>query len=183
MPSRGQGAVFLCYRRDDDDHARLFELTLRTLVNKTGVIFFDQTQPLGRSIPEKIKHGLEACRLMIVLIGPTWNAKDAQGRGRLHDAKDWVRLEIEAFLRRAKSEEKLKIISVRIDGAEEPDKSQLPPELHELLVWEFIPLDLRNSHDGRWQQLRAAIFEAMGPPPWKQFLTEVFLPWRNGRSV
>ena len=64
-----------------------------------------------------------SCRVLLAVIGQDWvNARDAEGRPRLENPNDWVRVEIESALRRPK----VLVIPVLIDGATMPRVDQLP---------------------------------------------------------
>ena len=64
---------------------------------------------------------------MVVLIGPGWlDATDERGR-RLDRPDDWVRIELEAALKR-----EIPVAPVLVDGATYPDADRLPPSLQAL---------------------------------------------------
>jgi hypothetical protein len=66
---------------------------------------------------------------LLALIGPDWlNAKDDNGRRRLDDPNDWVRLEIARALKRG-----IPVIPVLISGARLPHKESLPDDIANLL--------------------------------------------------
>ena len=76
-----------------------------------------------------------------MVIGNSWASCTGQdGRRRLDDPKDWVRLEVAAALRR-----NVLVVPVLVDGARLPDPTSLPEELR--------PLCRRNTcelSDLRW---------------------------------
>jgi hypothetical protein len=79
---------------------------------------------------------------LLVLIGEHWvNTKDAQGRRRLDDSNDPLRLEITDGLRDAAL-----IIPILLESAQMPSEEDLPPDLRPLR--EFNAMKLR---DGDWQ--------------------------------
>src|SRR5262249_18922492 len=71
---------------------------------------------------------LAACIAFIAVIGPRWlTARGNDGNPRLDNPKDYVRLEIEAALKRD-----IRVIPVLVDGASMPQPSDLPPSLQAL---------------------------------------------------
>src|SRR5262249_34045163 len=68
------------------------------------------------------------CDVLLALIGPGWlDARDASGQRRLDNPLDFVRLEIEAALRR-----NIRVIPVLLDGAGLPHEDSLPAALQPL---------------------------------------------------
>jgi hypothetical protein len=65
---------------------------------------------------------------LLAVIGITWvSSVDREGRRRLDQDKDFVRIEIETALMR-----RIPLIPVLVDGAAMPDSTQLPKALSEL---------------------------------------------------
>lgn len=166
--------IFLCYRWDDNWKAQFFYSRLSEIVkercHRERVIFFDVDQPIGATLSEKIRRGLDGCRLMIVLVGKTFLTPP----NRLLQPSDWVRQEIESHLK----DPNKRLIPVLIDQAEKPLASDLPPELIPLLDCEFLTLDIGDRDHGVWMRICRAICQEIGPPPWRRFLMEVFWPLR-----
>src|SRR4029453_10343079 len=79
----------------------------------------------GKDFREVLQERLATCGLMLVLIGPDWlEGKDKSGRRRIDNPADFVRLEIDAALKR-----NIPITPVLLQGAQMPDAEQLPPDL------------------------------------------------------
>src|SRR5262249_1451335 len=87
--------VFISYRRDDSGgYSRAI---YQHLVQQFGAnaVFMDlETLKPGRDFVAEIKHALEESRLMLVLIGKDWMGPKVDGTYRIHDPKDFVRLEV-----------------------------------------------------------------------------------------
>ena len=98
----------------------------------------------GQDFPHAIESALNACDAVLVVIGNNWATDTAQnGRRRLDDPKDWVRLEVAAALRR-----NVLVVPVLVDGARLPDPASLPEELGSLCRRHACELsDLRWSYD------------------------------------
>jgi len=94
----------------------------------------DQIEP-GEDFHDVIDEKLKAVQIAVVLIGKYWlNITDAEGRRRLDNPDDWVRLEIAALLER-----KIRVIPVLIGGVVMPQSTQLPDNL--------ISLARRNAYE------------------------------------
>ncbi len=140
----GSPSIFICYRRVDAGWAGRLE---RDLVERFGAdaVFRDRTIPAGVNWRAHIEEALNACKVMLVLIGPSWTAPAGPGgAGRLWDADDMVRQEIERGLLRAD----VPVIPVTFDDVEMPVLQQLPPGLSGLCNLQAVPLsDTRWSYD------------------------------------
>ncbi len=136
-----RSSIFICYRRVDAGWAGRLE---RDLVEQFGAdaVFRDRTIPAGGNWRTHIEDALNACKVMLVLIGPSWTAPAAPGgSGRLWDTDDMVRHEIERGLQRAD----VPVIPVTFDDTAMPHVEQLPPGLGALCDLQAVPLT-----DGRW---------------------------------
>jgi hypothetical protein len=84
---------------------------------------------LGRDFRGALQKTLESCDLMLVLIGRDWaDVKDEEGRPRLHNPGDFVRLEIEAALKRD-----IVVTPILVQGAHMPAPEQLPADIRDLV--------------------------------------------------
>jgi len=122
--------VFISYRREDSaGHAgRLFDRLADRLGRDHVFRDVENIRP-GEDFSDVIRRRIEASDVLFVLIGPRWlTVADADGRRRLEDAGDPVRLEIEAGLER-----KMRVIPVLLPGARMPKAKDLPPTLAPLL--------------------------------------------------
>ena len=120
------GRIFLSYRRTDAPHAagRLFEhFTSRFGVDK---VFMDVNSiDAGLDFVDIIEAAVDACNVLLAVIGPHWlDAVDERGRRRLDDPDDFVSLEITTALRRG-----IRVIPVLIDGTPLPQQDELPRHL------------------------------------------------------
>jgi formylglycine-generating enzyme required for sulfatase activity len=97
---------------------------------------------LGRDFRSALQETTASCDLMLVLIGRNWaDAKDEGGRTRLENPADYVRLEIEAALRR-----NIAVTPVLVQGAHMPAPEDLPAEIRDLAYRNGFEL----SHN-RWE--------------------------------
>jgi len=134
--------VFISYRRDDSAYiaATLFE----KLQNHFGgdSVFFDiDTIPLGTDFRKLISNSVQQCDVLLAVIGDSWvHATDEQGKKRLDDPADFVRLEIESALTR-----EIPVIPVLVGKARMPRKDELPESLQELSFRNAT--EVRAGHD------------------------------------
>ena len=89
---------------------------------------------------------------MLVMIGPNWStSKGRDGKARLMNADDWVRIEVATALKRD-----IKVVPVLVGGAQMPEIEDLPEELYELRS--------RNAHelsDKRWDHDARLLMEVL----------------------
>src|SRR5437764_14587571 len=122
-------AIFISYRRDDTEGyaGRLFE----DLCERFGkdAVFMDVAgiEP-GRDFRRAIEQQVASCGVLLAMIGKNWvGITDAQGRRRLDDPNDFVRLETGGALKRD-----IPVIPVLVSQARMPSAEQLPDDLKEL---------------------------------------------------
>jgi len=137
--------VFLSYRRDDTAAyaGRLYDRLVAHFGANQVFIDIDQVEP-GEDFVEVINQKVSETRALAVLIGRHWlDAADVEGKRRLDDPEDFVRLEVRAALERG-----LKVIPVLLGGAAMPRAQQLPEVLAPLSRRNAIEIsDTRFHHD------------------------------------
>jgi hypothetical protein len=95
----------------------------------------DAIEP-GLDFVEVLGQKVDSSDVLLALIGPRWlNAPDGAGRRRLDNSSDFVRLEIEAALRR-----NIRVIPVLLDGAALPKEDNLPISLRSLATRQAVRL-------------------------------------------
>src|SRR5947209_11814508 len=135
--------VFISYRREvtAGEARALFNEFLEKL-GKNSVFMDVDSIALGRDFRGALQKTLESCDLMLVLIGRDWaDVKDEEGRPRLQHPGDFVRLEIEAALKRD-----IVVTPILVQGAHMPAPEQLPAEIRDLVYRNGFEL----SHN-RWE--------------------------------
>jgi hypothetical protein len=131
-----RGRIFISYRREDTDFAAAWLFDRLVAHFGEGQIFkdIDTIQP-GEDFGEVIRSAVASCDVMLVLIGDRWlTAAGNDGRRRLEDPDDFVRLEIQAALAR-----NIRVIPVLVGGVPMPRAIQLPGTL--------AGLAKRQAHD------------------------------------
>jgi TIR domain-containing protein len=122
--------IFISYRRSEsqDVTGRIYD-RLVTKFTPKGVFKDVDNIPLGVSFPLHIQQMLSKASVVLVVIGPGWvTVRDAQGRRRLDDPNDFVRLEVETALGAG-----MPVIPVLVSNASMPAASELPRSLQKLV--------------------------------------------------
>ena len=129
--------VFICYRRNDTQHAadRLHERLVDTYGSDRVFMDIDSV-PLGVNFVSYIEAQLQGCAAVLVLIGPHWtNAVDEEGHRRLEDPADHVRVEIAAALSCG-----VPVIPLMVQDAFMPRARDLPENIRELASKNGMPM-------------------------------------------
>ncbi len=124
------GQIFISYRRDDSapwarrlydrlsNHSPSNQIFMDVDIFDPGVDFFKALEEIVAS-----------CDVLIAVIGKRWLiSSDEQGRRRLDNAEDFVRIEIATALKR-----NIRVIPVLVDGALMPQSRDLPDDLKALV--------------------------------------------------
>jgi cellulose biosynthesis protein BcsQ len=134
--------IFISYRRHDAGAyaGRLYDdLAAHFGDNK---VFLDVEVPLGHDFRRAVADSVNQVGVMLVVIGPSWmHTADSNGRLRLEDPADLVRLEIATALA-----SNARVIPVLVDDAMMPSAEGLPEELRPLTTRQALKLSSR-----RWQ--------------------------------
>jgi hypothetical protein len=121
--------IFVSYRRDDSRHVseRIYDRLAVRFGNEN--VFKDvDSIPLGEDFRPILDKAVGQCAVLLAVVGPRWLAvTDANGRRRLDDLDDFVRLELERALARG-----IPVIPVLVDGATLPKAKDLPASLQSL---------------------------------------------------
>jgi len=96
-------SIFISYRRSDAQHAAFAIADRLRWAFGPEEIFMDRSSiESGDDWPDSLRRGVEAAKVMVIVIGPTWlTAQGNWGRRRIDDPQDWVRKEVCAGLQRA----------------------------------------------------------------------------------
>ncbi|NER81447.1 MAG: toll/interleukin-1 receptor domain-containing protein [Leptolyngbya sp. SIO1D8] len=123
------GTIFISYRRSDSqaEAGRIYD----NLVPVFGPdrLFKDVDNiPYGVDFVEYLDQAVAQCDVVIALVGHTWlTVTDAQGKRRLDDPRDFVRIEVASALKRD-----ILVVPVLLNGASMPAPETLPEELRSL---------------------------------------------------
>ena len=128
-------AIFISYRRQDssDVTGRIYD-RLTEHFGKPSVFKDVDSIPLGTDFRKKLDDSVAQCDVFLAVIGRHWLLGDV-GQRRLDDVGDFVRIEIEAALRR-----NIPIVPVLVQGATIPGSEDLPETLQSLVYRNGIPV-------------------------------------------
>lgn len=144
------GGIFISYRRDDSAPwaGRLYERLLHDFRREQIFMDVDAIAP-GDDFVARLEESVGAADVVLVLIGPGWlAATDRDGRRRLDDPADFVRIEIAAALRRD-----VRVVPILIEAAQMPRADELPPPLQALSRKQATTL----THQGFGAETRALV--------------------------
>jgi hypothetical protein len=128
------GRIFISYRRQETawPAGRLYDVLVEHFPAEQVFKDIDNIDP-GDEFVERITAAVTSCDVLLAPIGPQWlTISDENGRRRLDDPGDYVRLEIETALKR-----KIRVIPILVDEAPIPRANELPATL--------APLVYRNA--------------------------------------
>ncbi len=122
-------SIFISYRREDAEGqaGRLFD-DLSAHFGRDAVFMDVAGIKKGLDFRRIIDEHVASCGVLLVIIGKRWlSATDSQGRRRLDDPNDFVRLETAAALSRD-----IPVVPVLVQDAVMPTAQELPDALKEL---------------------------------------------------
>jgi hypothetical protein len=143
--------LFISYRRSDSaGHARALYRDLCRRFDKQRIFFDRESIEAGSVFPDRLREGIDACRVLLALIAPGWlDAKNAAGQRRLDSEDDFVRQEIAGALRLGRH-----VIPVLFDDTPMPDAGQLPEVLRPLAACDALLLRGKNfEYDVQLEEL------------------------------
>jgi hypothetical protein len=153
-----QPKVFISYRRSDSLAAtgRLYD---RLNTAYPGMFFRDVSGiGVGVDFAKEIERAVASSVALIAVIGPAWATESVDGKRRLDDPDDFVRLEVLNALKRG-----IRIIPVLVGNASMPEEEQLPPALHPLRKWNAIRL-VEEYYEEGLERLIDALTSQLGTP-------------------
>ena len=135
--------IFLSYRRQDSQSAtgRLADDLEARFGDER--VFRDHEIAAGENFVEAIRRSVESSTVVLAIVGRRWlDARDAEGRRRLDDPNDFVRLEIELALAA-----RVPLVPVLVEGATMPAAADLPPSIAEFSRCQAVELSDRRWRD------------------------------------
>jgi WD40 repeat protein len=159
-----QRRIFISYRREETAYAAGWLFDRLAGHFGEGQVFKDvDSIQLGDDFVEVITAAVGSCDVLLALIGDRWlTITDEEGRRRLDNPDDFVRLEIEAALAR-----NVRVIPILVEGATMPSADLVPPSLARLVRRNALELSPnRFSFDtGRLLKvLESTLAQALPPP-------------------
>ncbi len=176
--------IFICYRREDSQTiANYLKVKLENSFPRQ--VFLDTSSlPSGSHWPDEIQDALERTDVVLVLIGDKWLTchNEEDGRRRLDESGDWVRLELKTAIQKNKI-----LIPVLINSIKMPSEDSLPEDIRGLTRFQGISLNenrlvkdvdqlIKELRSG--QKKRAAIIMTSTSPRRKALLKQI--GWEEG---
>jgi formylglycine-generating enzyme required for sulfatase activity len=131
------GQIFISYRREDSaaSAGRLYDRLSGRFPSNRIFIDVDNIAP-GVDFVKAIEKSVGSCDVLISVVGKHWlSATDEDGKRRLDNTDDFVRLEIATALKRG-----IRVIPVLVDGAKMPKDRELPDDLQLLVRRNYLEL-------------------------------------------
>lgn len=151
------GGIFISYRREDSSAyaGRLYDHLCARFGAERVFMDVDTIKP-GEDFVQVFSDRVAGCDAVIAVIGKKWLASaDSQGKRRLDNPSDYVRLELASALER-----KVRLIPALVDGAQMPGANELPPDLERLTRRNAIEINntlFRQSVDVLIQALEETV--------------------------
>lgn len=121
--------ILISYRREDsaDVTGRIDDRLVQQFGRQAVFVDVDSI-PFGVDFRKYLDEQVAKCDVFLAVIGPDWmGPKDSQGKTRLEDPSDFVRIEIESALTR-----QIAVVPILVRGASIPPTEQLPQSMHDL---------------------------------------------------
>ena len=149
--------IFISYRRDDSaGYAQAIYNQLVQHFSKDRVFMDVDTIQPGVDFGRVIEKAVSECDVLVAIIGKRWAGGEVSATSRLHNPKDYVRLEISTALVR-----EIRVIPVLVDGTTMPSEDTLPASLQPITRRHAIEItNTRFNFDV--ERLITAIRRALG---------------------
>jgi TIR domain len=135
--------IFLCYRREDTGGyaGRLYDRLAAHFGAEHIFMDVDAIEP-GEDFAKVIQAKVASSDVLLILIGKTWlTAQADNGRRRLDDPSDFVRLEIATGLARG-----VPLLPILVAGAAMPRLSDLPGDLSQVALRQAVEIRDAGFH-------------------------------------
>ncbi len=122
--------LFISYRREDspDVCGRIYDRLIQQF-GKEAVFKDVDSIPLGVDFRTYLEDVISKCAVMLAVIGDGWfDTKGPEGKSRLFDSRDYVRIEIESALKR-----NIPVVPLLVRNAQLPEESELPDSIKPLV--------------------------------------------------
>jgi len=170
--------IFISYRRKDaGGYAGWLADRLNKAFSKDQIFRDLEDIEAGKEFTDVINKEVDSSAVLLALIGPNWlSSEDEEGRRRLDDPHDFVRLEIASALKR-----KICVVPVLVGDATMPAGDELPAAIRALARRQAHELsDKRWDYDvgelvkiirkvGIKRALRCDVVQPAAPAPKKRF--------------
>jgi hypothetical protein len=151
--------IMVSYRRSDaqDMAGRITDYLIAKYDEKS--VFFDvESIAPGVDYRRRIESAIRESNVMIAVIGPHWVGQRADGKPRIFDPGDPVRIEIETAL-----QGKVPIFPLLVNGAAMPEENELPEALAELHYNNAAKVDSGQDFRMHMGRIVASINASLAP--------------------
>jgi TIR domain-containing protein len=144
ISQQNKQSVFISYRRKD---TLWFTRQLQELVREEFPnieIFWDLELAIGDDFVQAIEDAVSQCQVLLAIIGDDWlTIEDENGKRRLDNPNDFVRLEIVQALKHS-----IHVIPILVDNTPMPSADLLPDDLKHLVRRQALEVDAKRfRHD------------------------------------
>jgi TIR domain len=135
--NRAVSQIFISYRRQDAAaEAMRLQEHLAARFGRESVFLDVASLAPGRDFADAMRRAVESCKVMLVVMGPRWAmATGPDGRRRLDDPQDFIRVEVAAALRLNRP-----VVPVLVGGAPLPTAEMLPQDLRALTQFHAVSM-------------------------------------------
>jgi hypothetical protein len=136
-PPTARNRIFMSYRRQETEYPAGWLFDRLTEHFRGAEVFkdIDSIEP-GDDFVDVITRAVQSCDVLLALIGDRWlTMTDGEGRRRIDDPDDFVRVEIEAALSR-----NVRVVPILVYGARMPRVHDLPGSLAGLVRRQALEL-------------------------------------------
>lgn len=151
--------IFISYRRDDSaGYTRaIYDRLVERFTKERVFMDVDAIEP-GLPFDEVINRAVARCEILLAMIGKHWMDQKADAGLRIHDQRDFVRLEIAVALSR-----NIRVIPVLLDGAIMPTEEALPESIRGLALRNAIEIS-NTRFDSDVDRLVETVTRVLGGP-------------------
>jgi hypothetical protein len=152
--------IFISYRRLDSA-AQALALRVELESNLRAVQVFMDTHHIeaGDNWADQIESALDSSKVIIAVIGNSWEATTGEGQRRIDSPDDWIHRELKFALENRRQG----LVPILVDGASPRSSEELPNPLRELASIEALRIDL-----SQWDSSNSASFVIVGSKVWLQ---------------
>jgi len=172
----GGPGLFLSYRRNDSiEQTNKLDEALSREFPGLGVFIDRRAIAGGEDFALTIARRLQACQVVLVLIGPDWHGRLPDGSQRIDDERDLVRREVQLALEGLQRGRH--VMPVLVAGATMPATATLPEPLRALARINALPLRSGDDQPADLVRILArvrAIVDDPLQPPVRPFLPRTF---------
>ena len=152
-------SIFISYRREDSTYvSQMLFKRLSSHFGKNRVFYDVDSIPEGVEFPRFIDEKLTECAVVVAVIGSRWlNAGIEDGRRRLEDPNDFVRIEIESALR-----SRTQVVPLLIENVDMPNPKLLPSSIQKLVELNAAKIPTEGDFDEHVNRLVRRLEEILG---------------------